>query len=126
MPAELKYVLMPFVWRLELLRGLDLERIEIDVSSYAWMLDLPLWQYEGEWFAVTPRQVRDDRGRFHEQWARTQRADLRWPVHVTRRDGRLVIIDGVHRLLRATHEGVDRLPAFLLPMRSWQAIRACS
>ena len=44
--------------------------------------------------------------RYHEQYARTMAADLRHPLDVVRRpDGRLTILDGVHRLLRAELEG---------------------
>ena len=108
-PLALRTVLMPFTWRLEMLRALDLELTEIKVSTFDWMLDLPMWRYDGEWFAVTPRQVTQDREKYREQWDRTQHADLTCPVYVTPRAGRLVIIDGLHRLLRATGERVERL-----------------
>jgi hypothetical protein len=37
-----------------------------------------------------------------EQYARTMAADLRYPLDAVRRpDGRITVLDGVHRLLRA-------------------------
>ncbi len=60
---------MPFAWRLELLRSLDLEPVDIELASFDWMLDLSLWRYDGEWFAVSPRQVVQDREKYREQWA---------------------------------------------------------
>jgi hypothetical protein len=94
------------------------------VSEYDWMLDLPLWRHEGNWFAVTPRQVLDDPATYPDQWERTLGADPSWPVHVTSRGTRLVIIDGVHRLLRSTFEGADTFAGLYLPPSAWPAIRA--
>jgi hypothetical protein len=114
---------MPFAWELDRLRGLRLQRITVPAATFEWMLDLPVWRHGGDWFTVSPRQVRDDPSAYRTQWERTLRADLTWPMHVTHRDGRMVIIDGVHRLLRASAEGRHDLPAFHLPQAFWPSIR---
>jgi hypothetical protein len=79
------------------------------------VLDLPFWREDGEWFVLTPNQVRERPDEHVEQWARMLRADLDAPVHITERHGRLVIIDSVHRLLKANILGRDCLPARRVP-----------
>jgi hypothetical protein len=105
-PAELTPYILDFHWDLELLHGLDLPTVVVPLAELAEHLDLPFWRYDDRPFQVTPRQVGADPVTYHEQYARTMAADLRHPLDVVRRtDGRLTILDGVHRLLRAEVEG---------------------
>jgi hypothetical protein len=43
------------------------------------------------------------------------RADLTCPIHLRETSRGLVVMDGVHRLLKATLEGRDSLPSRLVP-----------
>jgi hypothetical protein len=53
-------------------------------------------------------EVAADPARYAEQHARTMAADLRHPLDAVRRPGgRLTILDGVHRLLRAHLGGLQ-------------------
>jgi hypothetical protein len=122
-PASLRDVLMPFPWDLGRLLALDLPVETIEVSDHLWLLDLPLWREHGRWFAVTPNEVRRRPSDHRKQWERTLAADLASPVHVTRRTPeRVVILDGVHRLLRCVVEGGSELPARILPQDRWSEI----
>jgi hypothetical protein len=110
-PPALRGVLLDFRWKLDRLLALDLPLEEIAVRDFIWLLDLPFWQEHGELFVLTPNQVRE-RPEVHVwQWARMLRADLDAPVHITKRRGRLVILDGVHRLLKADIVGRHSIPA---------------
>ena len=105
-PPELTSYILDLHWDLEVLHGLDLLTISVRVADLAHHLDRPFWQHEGRPFQVTPREVAADPAKYHEQYARTLAADLRYPLYVVRRvDGRLTILDGVHRLLLAELEG---------------------
>jgi hypothetical protein len=108
-------VLLDFPWELDRLLALDLPLEEVLVRDFVWLLDLPFWREHGEWFALTPNQVRERPDEHVEQWARMLRADLDAPVHITERHGRPVIIDGVHRLLKADIVGRHRIPARRVP-----------
>jgi hypothetical protein len=110
-PHALRGVLLDFPWELDRLLALDLPLEEVLVRDFVWLLDLPFWREHGEWFVLTPNQVRERPDEHVGQWARTLRADLDSPVHITERHGRWVILDGVHRLLKATIVGRDTIPA---------------
>jgi hypothetical protein len=120
-PSALQGVLLDFAWDLDRLVALDLPVEEVRVRDFVWLLDLPFWREKGKWFVVTPNQVRERPDQHVEQWARTLRADLDVPVHITERHGRLVILDGVHRLLKADIVGrhtirARRVPGSVLPL----------
>ncbi|NIK55974.1 ParB N-terminal domain-containing protein [Kribbella shirazensis] len=105
-PAELRAYILDFHWDLDLLHTLDLPTTELPLAQLAHHLDLPFWAYDGQPFQLTPHQVAADPVTYREQYERTLAADLRHPVDVVRRpDGRITILDGVHRLLRAELEG---------------------
>lgn len=49
---------------------------------------------------------------------RVRSADLKAPILVTRSAGRLVAIDGLHRLKKAVDEGVTHLPGRFVKLKS--------
>ncbi|MFB6725534.1 hypothetical protein ACFCV3_35470 [Kribbella sp. NPDC056345] len=101
-PPILRPYILDFHWDVEKLHALDLPGTEFEVAELAHHLDLPFWAYGGRPFQVTPYEVAADPNRYHEQFARTIAADLRHPIDVVRReDGRITILDGIHRLLKA-------------------------
>ena len=122
-PPVLPPYILDFHWDVELLHRLDLPTAE---------LPLPTWPTT--WtcrsggttrpFQVTPRQVAADPGSaIDEQYARTLAADLRHPLDVVRRpDGRITILDGVHRLLRAELEGREVVGVRVLAWEDLDAI----
>lgn len=117
-PEALHGILFDHSWELSKLLALDLPVEEISVEALAWQLDLPWWRVGDDWFVVTPNQVVDDpTGPFREQWDRTMRADLETPIHLRITERGPLILDGVHRLLKAVVEGRSSLAARVVPDR---------
>jgi hypothetical protein len=87
------------LWRLEL------PSEEVPVETFAWLLDVPVWRWRGRRFQVSLREVLDDPETYRAHHEKALRADTAYPIHVTRRDGRWVILDGYHRLLQALLRG---------------------
>ncbi|MFG1819141.1 ParB N-terminal domain-containing protein [Kribbella sp. NPDC049174] len=122
LPPELKNVILDFHWDVELLHSLDLPTIELPVAELVWQLRLPFWAWGGRPFQVTPLEVAADPEVYAEQYARTIAADLRYPLDVVRRpDGRITILDGVHRLLRAHLDGRESV---LVRVLEWEELDA--
>jgi hypothetical protein len=120
-PAELHGVLCDFVWDSDKLQRLPLPVGTATVDSLRWHLHLPYWCHDGKPFRVTPTQVKADPACYQEQYKRTMAADLGYPLVLLYRNSRWVILDGVHRLLKAdvfglSHVRVQRLPATMLPL----------
>jgi hypothetical protein len=101
-PAALHGLILDFEWSRERLWELDLPVQPMATEELRWLLALPWWSHEGVPFAISPRQVRANPGRYHVQYARTMAADLTLPLHILVRQNRIVtMLDGVHRLLKA-------------------------
>ena len=100
-PLELGGSLLDFEWDPERLWELDLPVELMHVGELAWYLELPLWRDAGRPSRVTPAKVLADPVRYRDQYRRTLEADLRYPLDVTRRDGRWTVMDGLHRLAKA-------------------------
>jgi hypothetical protein len=119
-PDELRGVLCEFVWDSDKLQRLPLLVEMATVDSLRWHLDLPYWRHDGKPFQVTPTQVKADPVRYEEHYQRAMAADLGYPLDLLFRNHRWVILDGVHRLLKAdvlriSHVRVRRLPTAMLP-----------
>jgi hypothetical protein len=108
-PDVLRDVILDIQWDLDKLHWLPgLRELAVPVRDLAWHLEVPFWAFDGVPFQLSPRAVVDAPDRHRAQWDRTLAADLGFPVHA-RVDsaGRLVILDGIHRLLKATVVGQD-------------------
>jgi len=104
-PVALASYILDFHWDVEALHALELPTTTVPLAQLAEHLDLPFWAFEGP-FRLTPHEVAAEPVKYREQYERTLAADLRHPLDVVRRlDGRITILDGVHRLLRAELEG---------------------
>ncbi|MET9274878.1 hypothetical protein [Kribbella sp. NPDC003557] len=101
MPEALREVFPPYRWQLAKLWELDLKVEPVEIADLVWMFDLPLWQLEEERFKVTPHQVAETPMNFRAHYQRVMDADLDFPINLVAYRGRLVVLDGVHRLLKA-------------------------
>jgi hypothetical protein len=92
------------------------------VQELAWLFDLPLWQLNGVRFQVSPRRVRDDPAGFPDHLRRVMASDLGRPIHLVEHNGRLVVLDGFHRLLKAALEGRAEIDAMVLSQEDLESI----
>lgn len=84
------------------LRELDVPVVDFEIEKLLWNFDLPLWEKEGtdDW-NLTPREVinNTEGSRIHRE--RVGEADLQFPILLTEKNGKWLVIDGVHRLVKA-------------------------
>jgi hypothetical protein len=122
-PASLDGVILDFHWDLERLHALTLPEREVPASTLEWHLSLPFWAVEGRPFQVSPADVATSPRAHPEQWNRTLAADLRYPLDgYVAAGGRLTILDGVHRLLKAKVEGHSTVRVRVLETDAFDAI----
>ena len=110
----------------------DLQRIKGEVCTasfeeFQWQLDCPFWKTEkGCSYNLAPSTVLAEPGRYAGHFDRILNADLNFPLIASRFGGRLVILDGLHRLAKCQLQGVTTLKYIDLPrerlgLRSVQA-----
>lgn len=123
LPAALRGVILDFHWDTDRLHEISLPTRVVPIAEVDWHLTLPFWAVDGVPFQVSPAEVAADRVTHRRQWERTEAADLRFPLDGYRRaDGRLVILDGIHRLLKATVTGRPEVEVRVLGEQQFDAI----
>lgn len=115
-PARLQAVVPNVMWSRARLHRLELPVVELAVDELAWQLDLPWWRAGQKHFALSPLDVWREPVAYASQWQRTLAADLTYPIHVLER-APLVILDGVHRLLKAFGQARERINACVVSHR---------
>jgi hypothetical protein len=104
MPEVLKETLGIEPWQIPT-EELDEHVEEVALETLEWALDLPIWGWRGRPFQITPNQVRAEPAKYAVHYARTMWSDVDDAIHLAERNGRWVVVDGYHRLLKAFIEG---------------------
>jgi hypothetical protein len=117
LPSVIETYWYAFDWNVEALWALDLPAEPFPLSRLEWMLDIPAFLFEGKGYVLTPRDVLKQPYRHADEYARTQRASLVFPIEITWYRGRWVILDGVHRMLKAHELGHESIMARKVPRK---------
>ena len=112
-----------YSWGRDQLWALDLPCREVELSSLRWHFELPWWRGPDRgWFQVRPLQVLADPDQYPEHRGRLEGVDLNWPLHVLRRRGRWLIVDGTHRATKAEQQGLRTVQARELSLNDLRLI----
>lgn len=101
-PDELKDVYVDFYWSQDKLWNLKIEPMQLEINQLEWILEYPVWYMEPH---PVPVKLMKDSTLDPNHWNRIITADLSFPIHVLKWKGRLLILDGVHRLIKAKTHG---------------------
>jgi len=121
-PDSIRQALPLVPWDIGKLWALDRPVRPVPVADLAWLLDLPLWQLNGARFQVSPNRVRAEPDRFPDHLRRVMAADLGHPIHLVEHNGRLVVLDGFHRLLKAAIQSREQIDAITLSQSDLELI----
>ncbi len=98
------------------LRELPLPVVEIPLEELIWHFDMPVWAKDGtEDWNLTPWQVIHGEKGSDTHQKRVAQADTIYPIIVTPYKDRLVILDGVHRLVKTYQSGYKTIKAKMIP-----------
>lgn len=100
MPPEVRRAFPALYWSEEQLWAIPTPATDMDVRELVWLIDLPVWRWHGQRFQVSIRDMLERPDDYAAHVAKARDADLSFPIHVMRHRGRLVILDGYHRLLK--------------------------
>ncbi len=74
---------------------------KMSVKDFEWMFHLPFWTENGEEVVLKPIEVAESPLKYQEQYKRTMETDLSYPVTAMYLNNKWVIMDGLHRALKA-------------------------
>jgi hypothetical protein len=101
-PRIIKDIGFDFGWDPRDVWKLDAPVTQMDVKELIWHFDVPfLWENDG-YYNLKPRDVFEHSDEHKEEYARTMKADMFYPIDVMKNKGRWTILDGLHRLMKAS------------------------
>jgi len=116
MPESIKAVGFDFNWDEKKVWKINAPVEEMDISELLWHLDVPfLWSKPDGYYDVNPRWVLDSPERYSEEYDRTMKSDVSYPIDVMWWRGRWVILDGLHRLMKLHGEGMTKINIRKIP-----------
>ncbi len=98
----------------EKLGSLNIPIVDFEIKDLIWNFDLPLWGKDGESWNLTPWDVINEIPGSASQRRRTEDIDMGYPILVFEKNGKWLIIDGVHRLVKAYLNGQQTIPAKII------------
>jgi hypothetical protein len=124
LPSVIERYWYAFDWDVEALWAMDLRAEPFPMSKLEWMLDIPAWPFEGKGYVISPRDVLKQPYRYAEEYGRTQTASLLFPIEIIWFRRRWVILDGVHRMLKAHELGHEVIMARKVPLSAVELLQA--
>jgi len=99
-PKTLREAGYEFYCDAEKLSALDIPIVDFEIKDLIWNFDLPLWGKDGESWNLTPWDVINEVPGSASQRKRVEEVDLNFPILISKENGRWLIVDGVHRLVK--------------------------
>ena len=116
LPKEIQENGFDFHWDKYKLWALDIPVEDMDVSLLEWQLDLPFWEHDGKKYNLCPRRVLENIDLYEDHKNRILKADISHPIDVMEnQNGKLEILDGVHRLVKLMFKGNKKVKVRKIP-----------
>lgn len=94
-----------FSWSPQKVWSLDVLVENMPLEDVAWHLGVPFWNTSQGYYDLTPAQVMNDPETYKEEYDRAMGVDQSHPIDIMWNKGRWLILDGLHRLVKARIEG---------------------
>ena len=110
-----------FAWDSKKVWALHEAKREMDIEELIWHFDIPFWEIKDtDDYNLTPWEVIKEPHIHSAHYKKIQQADLKYPIDIMKNKGRWLILDGLHRLMRAYIQGqktvqVRKIPRDMIP-----------
>lgn len=115
LPSIIKEVGFDFDWEEEKIWKLDIPVTEMDIGELIWHFDIPFHWHRGGIYNLTSREIMKKPEEYKEEYERTIRADMKYPIDIMENKGRWLILDGLHRLMRAYIQRMKKVKVRIIP-----------
>ena len=115
-PKIIKDVGFDFSWDSKKVWALDIPIEEMDIQDLIWHFDIPFWEIEDtDDYNLTPWEVIDDPDKHSVHYKKVQESDLKYTIDIMENKGRWLILDGLHRLVKAQMQGLKKVNVRKIP-----------
>jgi hypothetical protein len=114
-PQIIKNIGFDFHWSEEKVWQLKIATEIIDIKDLAWHFDIPFLWYKGGIYNLTPSEVMSNPQKYKSEYQRMMKADFKYPIDIMKNKGRWLILDGLHRLMKARVTGLQTVQVRKIP-----------
>ena|SRR3989344_1698235 len=115
LPKIIEEVGFDFHWSEEKVWALDVPVEDMDITELEWHFDIPFWFKPGGYYDLKPNDVLAHPEKYKEEYKRTMKADLSHPLDIMWWKNRWLLLDGLHRLVKAKQLGYKTLKVRKIP-----------
>lgn len=115
-PSIIEQVGFDFSWDITKVWRLDEPVIIVPIETLIWHFDIPFWESEGsDTYNLCVWQVLSTPDREPTHWSKILTASLEYPIDVMPNKGKLLILDGLHRLAKYYLQGTKEISIRIIP-----------
>ncbi len=112
-------------WEEELVWALDLPVEKIDIERLTWHLQIPYWENDlGERWTVSPYDVINKEPETKNEQQRVKDADISFPLDLFENEGKLFVLDGLHRLVKLYSQGEKEVSVSIVPRERFSEVKS--
>ncbi|MEK6847126.1 MAG: hypothetical protein AABY16_03080 [Nanoarchaeota archaeon] len=100
-PEIIKKIGFDFHWNEEKVWKLKIPTTEMSIEKLTWHFDIPFHWHEDGIYNLKSIDIINNPKKYKEEYERTMKADLKYPIDIMENKGRWLILDGLHRLMKA-------------------------
>ena len=123
LPKIIEDVGFDFHWSEKKVWALDIAVEEMDISELEWHFDVPFWNTPDGYYDLTPNQMLSEPEKYKIEFDRTMSSDLKYPLDIMFWKNRWLLLDGLHRLVKAKQLGMKGVKVRKIPVKSISLIR---
>jgi len=101
LPQIIEEVGFDFRWDNTRVWSLKVPVADMDMTELDWHFKIPFWSTKDGYYDLKPIDVITSPEDHREEYNRTMEADLSHPIDIMENKGRWLILDGLHRLVKA-------------------------
>jgi hypothetical protein len=113
-PQIIKDVGFDFHWSEEKVWSLDIPIEEISIEELKWHFDIPFWGH----YKLKPIDVINNPSNHEDEYKRIMNSDLQYPLDIMFWKERWLLLDGLHRLAKASILGRETVDVRKIPKKA--------
>ena len=123
MPQIIRDVGFDFHWSSQKVWKLDMPVTSMPMSELQWHFDIPFWNKPGGYYDLKPNEVMANPETYKAEYDRVMESNLKYAIDIMQNKGRWLILDGLHRLVKAKLLGMNAVKVRRIPRSKIPEIR---